>query len=76
MKKFSNFIQDSLSRKQQKEVLGGRLDDMSASANCGGGKTVKCSGDSCNSTDKGPGQEGGCSCSSGEYMDTKSCKDA
>ncbi|WP_381525553.1 hypothetical protein [Spirosoma soli] len=56
MKKFHLF---QLSSDQQKAILGGVAD---VKADCGGGRSVSCSGTSCRSSD---GATGSCLCTGG-----------
>lgn len=61
-----------LTKIQQRNVLGGEeyaATLASATADCGGGKTVSCSGSTCKSTD---GPNGYCSCDS-VYGELKFC---
>ena len=66
MEQFLNF---SLSRHSMRLIVGGG----GASASCGSRPSVSCSGETCTSHDRGPGQEGGCACWTGDVMDIKPC---
>ncbi|OJJ14357.1 hypothetical protein BKI52_43545 [marine bacterium AO1-C] len=68
-----NLLQNNiLSQDAQRAITGGRSFLAGATADCGGGKSVSCSGSTCASKDGV-----GCSCIKDDFSaDTKSCVSA